>query len=66
MLQGPLLEKYLTLLTRHWNLGTNDVLHLTAAAAWKTELKRKITLVTRDLQLAAAAKRERLETFIPA
>jgi predicted nucleic acid-binding protein len=65
ILQGSLLEKYLALLERHWTLGTNDVLHLTTAVAWKTELKRKITMATRDLGLAAAAKRERLEAFVP-
>ena len=64
ILQGTVLEKYLALLERHWKLGTNDVLHLTVAVAWKNELKRDVTLVTRDTQLAAAARRERLKTVI--
>jgi predicted nucleic acid-binding protein len=64
ILQGTVLEKYLALLERHWKLGTNDVLHLTVAVAWKNELKRDVTLVTRDTQLAAAARRERLKSVI--
>jgi len=64
ILQGTTLEKYISLLERHWRLGTNDVLHLTSAASWKNEFKRDITLVTRDTQLAAAARRERLKAEV--
>lgn len=65
ILHSPILEKYLAVLDRHWQLGTNDTLHLTMALAWKTELKRRITFVTRDTDLARAAKRERLEVLVP-
>jgi hypothetical protein len=66
LLESPTLARYLALLERHWHLGTNDVLHLTAAAAWRTELRQPVTMVTRDLQLAVAARKERLAVLVPA
>ncbi|MBI2899255.1 MAG: PIN domain-containing protein [Planctomycetes bacterium] len=65
LLAGPAFERYLGLLARHEHLGTNDVLHLTSALVWKTDLKQPITMATRDRALAAAARHERLAVVIP-
>jgi predicted nucleic acid-binding protein len=65
MLQGPALEKFCSLLLRHGDLGTADVLHVTTALLWKAELKRMIVFVTCDRRLARAARAEKLEVRAP-